>query len=101
MDGKKMLNVSNRICGSCCWFKYEGVDGFGICKKPDTPANCVFGSSHVCKRRAYVSLYDKERYMLDLQQHSSFMQGQQGVEDIDPERLKKAVAFAIDYMNTL
>jgi hypothetical protein len=101
MDGEKVLNLSNRVCGSCCWFKNEGVDGFGICKKPETPANCVFGCAHVCRRRAYVSLYDKERYMLDLQQHADYVNGKEGIEDIDPKRLQKAVKFVIDYMKTL
>ena len=100
-DGEKMLNLSNRVCGSCCWFKNEGVDGFGICNKPETPANCVFGAAHICRRLAYVSLYDKERYMLDLQQHADFVSGRTDLEDISPERLQKAVKFAIDYMKTL
>ena len=95
-------------CGDCCWFKFEDIEGYGICEKPHGIAKkrqacgCVQQCSDAsCKN--YISEQQAERYLHVLTEHNKWRRDDNVPNSMpmqDPTEIGLAIDFAVDYIKT-
>ena len=89
---------NNKCCGSCCWFKHEDIDGFGVCYRRYLNHTPYCGEDP-CKE--YVSNKEARHHTAVLIQANRYRRDQ-NVPAIyrmpDPKDLGAAIDFAIKYI---
>lgn len=88
-----------QFCGDCCWFKFEDIDGDGMCIKNyhDEEKGCV--NCNQCKNcQDFISNEDKERYLEVLQHWITLVDNFGNPND---EIAKKTLHFLQDYIQAI
>jgi hypothetical protein len=87
-----------KCCGSCCWFKHEDTDGFGVCYRR-YPDHIPYCGEDPCKE--YVSNKEARHHVAVLIQANRYRRDQ-NVPAIysmpDPKDLGAAIDFATMYI---
>ena len=89
-----------KCCGSCCWFKHEDTDGFGVCYQR-YPEYIPYCGDDPCKE--YVSNKEARHHVAVLIQANRYRRDPH-VPAIyrmpRPVELGRAIDFAVKYINT-
>ena len=89
---------NNKCCGSCCWFKNEDIDGFGVCYRRylnhtpycgEDPCNKYISNREA--RHHTAVLIQANRYRRDNNVPAIYRMP-------DPKDLGAAIDFAIKYI---
>ena len=89
-----------KCCGSCCWFKHEDTDGFGVCYR-QYPDHIPYCGDDPCKE--YVSNQEARHHVAVLIQANRYRRDPH-VPAIyrmsRPVELGRAIDFAVKYIKT-
>lgn len=93
--------LDEKVCGSCCHFKYEDTDGWGLCPKLVEKDPCVVGAVHCsdeCVCGGFASEEFKRHQMAVLRKCQRCLKRNIGTDqDLDVEDVCFAIDFLIDY----
>lgn len=91
---------NNDYCGSCCFFKHEDTDGWGICYEDNDNSfqncgtiACPHFISNEQMRHHVAVLIQSNRYRRDKHVPAIYRMP-------DPKELGKAIDFAVKYLKT-
>ena len=93
--------LDEMVCGSCCHFKFEDTDGWGLCQKLSDKDLYGIGTircSDLCSCGSFVSERDKRHQMAVLRKCQRCLRRNIGTsQDMDVEDVCFAIDFLIDY----
>lgn len=92
--------LDEKFCGSCCHFKYEDTDGWGLC--PKLANRDGVGAAHcsdLCSCGGYASEGFKRHQMAVLRKCQRCLKNADN-RDMDVEDICFAIDFLIDYAKT-
>lgn len=100
MSGLLDCEQEEKVCGSCCHFKFEDINGFGLCcswldKSPNVARRC----SDKCSCGGYASEGFKRHQMVVLRKCQRCLKNVDN-RDMDVEDICFAIDFLIDYAKT-
>lgn len=97
-DTEFCTEYDSGCCGTCCWFKHEDTDGWGMCYKSET-YEPVYCGAKPCADGDYVPNQAMRHYLAVLLWHNRWRRGN-GDRMQDPKEVGKAIDFAVDYCKT-
>jgi hypothetical protein len=90
--------MSERICGSCCHFKFEDADGWGCCVKDPTGVGLTHCSG-ACILGSFVSEEEKRHHLAMLRKCQRCLHENIGTKnDLDVKAIGEAIDFCVDYI---
>lgn len=91
--------MKDSVCGSCCYFKFEGADGWGQCINAGCPD--VIGVCHcsdLCVCGGYVSEEEKRHHLAMLRKCQRCLDGNIGTKQgLDVKAVGEAIDFVVSY----
>jgi len=81
-----------RVCGNCCWFLYEDIDGVGICAIKDRVSHC----GDPCVTGGHVSEREKRHHLAMLRKCQRCLAATDK-QDVDVEQIREAIDFVVKY----
>lgn len=92
------VREDERLCGKCCHFKFEDVQGWGICPFLDYPVGGPMHCSDLCTAGRFASEKEKRHHLAMLRKCQRCLSGNIGTkQDLDVRAIGDAIDFIVGY----
>lgn len=86
----------DRVCGACCHFEHEDIDGFGYCPHVDVSV-CEKHCSDECSCGRFVSDEEKRHHLLVLRKCQRSLRCADK-KDLDVKAISEAIDFVVEFV---
>jgi len=87
-----------KVCGACCWFKFEDTDGWGYCSCAAVgDSSGVMHCSDLCTTDKFVSVQENRHHLAMLRKCQRCLRNLDN-RDMDVEEILKSIDFVIGYV---
>lgn len=88
----------DRVCGACCHFEHEDIDGWGVCPFQDSPIGSPMHCSDLCTTDMFASEEEKRHHLAMLRKCQRCLSGNIGTkQDLDVKEIGEAIDFVVSY----
>ena len=87
----------DRVCGACCHFEHEDIDGWGVCPFQDSPIGSPMHCSDLCTTDMFASEEEKRHHLLVLRKCQRSLRCADK-KDLDVKAISEAIDFVVEFV---